>query len=78
MPSTGHDPATCRACEYESQPKDPPWRPDPNCKHEGDTWFNRSICAEPCGYMHDVCADCGAALGCYFNSDEFREHMADA
>jgi hypothetical protein len=31
------------------------------CSHR-DTWFNRSICAEPCGSMHDVCVDCGQVV----------------
>jgi hypothetical protein len=26
------------------------------------TWFDRSICAEPCGAMHTRCTECGVAL----------------
>lgn len=28
-----------------------------------DHWFDRSICPEPCGSMHDVCIDCGRVKG---------------
>lgn len=28
------------------------------CSHE-DSWFDRSICADPCGMMHSYCTDCG-------------------
>jgi len=70
-----HDPETCRACEYELSIKDVvPWRPDPNCTHERDTWFSRTICAEPCGSMHDVCTDCSKVLYCYFDSPEYAAH----
>lgn len=33
------------------------------CEHE-DTWFDRSICPEPCGSMHYVCSDCGEVTDC--------------
>lgn len=34
------------------------------CDHV-DTWFDRTVCAEPCGVMHTRCAACGVALdGC--------------
>ncbi|KAB2976009.1 hypothetical protein F8R89_30855 [Streptomyces sp. SS1-1] len=29
---------------------------------EFDTWFDRTVCAEPCGAMHTRCVNCGAAL----------------
>lgn len=32
------------------------------CQHE-DTWFDRSICPEPCGAMHTICSDCGFIFG---------------
>jgi len=32
------------------------------CIHE-DTWFDRTICPEPCGTMHTYCSDCGVHLG---------------
>ena len=33
----------------------------------GDNWFDRSICAEPCGRMHTRCRECGFALDeCYW------------
>ncbi|MFG2970831.1 hypothetical protein ACGFZS_46940 [Streptomyces sp. NPDC048288] len=32
---------------------------------EYDTWFDRTVCAEPCGAMHTRCSNCGAAIdGC--------------
>lgn len=37
------------------------------CRHDdpsADTWFDRTICPEPCGGMHTRCADCGKALDC--------------
>lgn len=33
------------------------------CGSTKDTWFDRMICAEPCGSMHDRCAECGASTG---------------
>lgn len=33
------------------------------CAEPGDVWFDRSICPEPCGSMHDICNDCGYPLG---------------
>lgn len=36
------------------------------CQHD-NTWFDRSICAEPCGDMHTSCTDCGYIFGgCYW------------
>lgn len=36
------------------------------CQHD-NTWFDRSICAEPCGDMHTLCKDCGYIFGgCYW------------
>ncbi|MFB6831098.1 hypothetical protein [Streptomyces hydrogenans] len=32
------------------------------CPHP-DTWFDRSVGAEPCGSMHDRCTDCGVVVG---------------
>jgi hypothetical protein len=30
------------------------------CIHDpGNTWFDRELCAEPCGAMHQRCRDCG-------------------
>lgn len=37
-------------------------RPCPQCGGT-DTWFDRSVCAEPCGSMHDRCTGCGAIVG---------------
>lgn len=39
------------------------------CPHESAS-FDRSLCA--CGWMHDYCDDCGAAIGC-----ELDEHPED-
>lgn len=33
-----------------------------SCAHT-DSWFDRSICPEPCGSMHERCSHCGKALG---------------
>jgi len=33
-----------------------------DCTHP-DSWFDRTLCAEPCGSMHDRCTECGAVLG---------------
>lgn len=32
------------------------------CAHQ-DSWFDRSVCPEPCGSMHDRCTACGEILG---------------
>lgn len=31
------------------------------CKHP-DTWFSRTVCPEPCGYMHTYCTECSEPL----------------
>ncbi|MET9349905.1 hypothetical protein [Streptomyces termitum] len=41
------------------------------CTHPG-TWFDRAVCAEPCGSMHDRCADCGVVVG---HPCPFGEHQ---
>jgi hypothetical protein len=33
-----------------------------SCEHRRGTWFDRQLCAEPCGVMHDRCVTCGEAL----------------
>lgn len=30
---------------------------------ESDVWFDRTICPEPCGSMHNVCTECGRIKG---------------
>ncbi|MFD5107145.1 hypothetical protein [Streptomyces cinereoruber] len=53
----------CYACECGAYRPD---RPEPGgCAGCGsqDSWVDRSICAEPCGSMHDCCSNCGAVLG---------------
>lgn len=32
------------------------------CEHRGGTWFDRTICREPCGAMHTCCTDCGEPI----------------
>lgn len=38
-----------------------------SCEDDGETftdhWFDRSICPEPCGMMHDICCECGYPKG---------------
>lgn len=34
-----------------------------SCGQRAGTWFDRSVCAEPCGSMHDRCSNCGAVTG---------------
>lgn len=31
------------------------------CEHP-DTWFSRSLCPDPCGFMHTYCIECGDPL----------------
>lgn len=33
------------------------------CGRTDGYWFDRSVCAEPCGSMHDRCTNCGAVSG---------------
>jgi hypothetical protein len=33
--------------------------PCPRCGKRVETWFDRSLCPEPCGSMHNRCTDCG-------------------
>lgn len=44
-----------------------PVEPFCTCEADGETftdhWFDRSICPEPCGSMHDVCVECGRIKG---------------
>lgn len=48
------------------------------CAH-GDTWFSRTLCAEPCGMMHTYCTRCAAMIDdCahrYANPDFSAYHM---
>mgnify|MGYP003575045932 CR=1 FL=1 len=41
-------------------PGDSAAAPEP-CTHP-DTWFDRTVCAEPCGTMHTICTECGEPL----------------
>lgn len=53
-----------------------PRTPGDGCAHQADSWFDPSICSEPCGSMHERCTDCGSALvGCYFEGPEYVEAM---
>ncbi|MDP9820508.1 hypothetical protein [Nocardioides massiliensis] len=33
------------------------------CEDWTDSWFDRSICPEPCGSMHNVCVECSLIQG---------------
>lgn len=33
------------------------------CPEDTDHWFDRSICPDPCGSMHDICNECGHPKG---------------
>jgi hypothetical protein len=35
------------------------------CVHDDstETWFDRTVCPEPCGLMHDRCTECGEPVG---------------
>ena len=45
----------------------------PPCEHRGDTWFDRQLCAQPCGAMHDRCVACGEAVdSCVLQEDADR------
>ncbi|MFC8490701.1 hypothetical protein ACFUJU_07825 [Streptomyces sp. NPDC057235] len=37
--------------------------PCEGCGQSDGYWFDRSVCEEPCGSMHDRCSNCGAVLG---------------
>ena len=51
--------------EMEATEPEAPEGPAPchECGSTADSWYDRSICAEPCGSSHDRCSDCGAAVG---------------
>lgn len=38
-------------------------RPPPTCCPTPDMWFDRNICPEPCGSMHDRCNNCLTTMG---------------
>lgn len=33
------------------------------CPEETDSWFDRSICPDPCGSMHNICVECSLPQG---------------
>lgn len=42
----------------------------PDCQHLS-TWFDRSLCAEPCGRMHVICYRCQRPVDeCVFLTEE--------
>lgn len=45
-----------RLAETAGEPEAPPCL---SCGRKVETWFDRSVCAEPCGSMHDRCSACG-------------------
>lgn len=54
----------CGAVESRtSEPEAPEEPPCPSCGQQDGTWFDRSICPEPCGSGHSRCANCGAVTG---------------
>lgn len=53
----------CSCPECNPDPAEIPPQPHPCCGSTADSWYDRSICAPPCGMSHDRCADCGTALG---------------
>lgn len=38
------------------------------CCDDPDTWFDRTICPEPCGAMHTICNNCGDHGYCYWDN----------
>lgn len=44
-----------------------------DCTPGGGTWFDRSICPEPCASMHTRCQECGGTLGACRWEDERRK-----
>ena len=52
--------------------------PTTHCTHPNGTWFDRSICPEPCGFMHNRCVDCGIADSCIRETPKFKaeQHAA--
>jgi hypothetical protein len=61
----GNPHCTCEgSCDCDSEaPEDEEPQPCPQCGSEADSWYDRSICAEPCGSSHNRCSDCGTAVG---------------
>lgn len=54
-------PEHCDRCAGDqAEPKEPPCGA---CGQFAESWFDRSICAEPCGSMHYRCSNCGAVVG---------------
>lgn len=67
------DEAECCACKAQQEPEPPmsseeeeeapeDWRCKV-CKSSAGTWCDRSVCAEPCGGMHNRCNECGTPDG---------------
>lgn len=52
--------AICYWGEAAARLAEDPDRED--CEHVGGSWFDRTLCPEPCGKMHDRCHDCGDPL----------------
>ena len=47
------------------------------CEDDGawtDHWFDRSICPEPCGMMHDICVECCRIKGRCLVAETGREN----
>jgi len=56
---------------YECRCQQPEGTACPQCG-DTDTWFDRSVCPEPCGAMHTRCTGCGAVTG---HPCPFDEHQ---
>ena len=47
------------------------------CLHP-DSWFDRTICPDPCGSMHHVCTECGLPTDeCVWRSPEPTPHQRE-
>lgn len=57
-PHSGYRDADEAASMYPEPeaPEEPACR---NCGQHAETWFDRSVCAEPCGSAHNRCSACG-------------------
>jgi predicted RNase H-like HicB family nuclease len=68
-PAGPHAPAPELRLQKTSQVLQGSGNPAPEsapCGHDRESnWFDRTLCAEPCGKMHTCCLECGAPLdGC--------------
>lgn len=46
-----------------------------NCEHRDGSYFDRTICPDPCNKMHDCCKTCGEPLDdCTVRDESDGEH----